>query len=182
MAFMNRSLALLTISLALLAAPEVAEAQYKNGQFGFEGGYNFMQGDVGLDEHSFLVGMRGAYKSSDHWWFTARALLSFRGEQSLSQKTAVLFHLVPVAARYYFLTDSFRPFVGISNSFQFLFNKTVDQTVLWGPGATVGAEFKLKRDLFLGVQADAYWMFVFEGPVAPGVPFVSLTAQVIFFL
>lgn len=180
---MNRwiQISLLALGLVSLASafPNTAHAQYKNGQFGFEGGYSFLGENAELDPHSFLVGMRGAYKASDHWWFSARAALSFRGEQNRSQKTVVLFHVVPVDVRYYFLTDSFRPFAGITNSFQFLFNKTVEQTVLWGPGVTAGMEIKLKRDLFLGFQVDGFWMFVFEGPDAPK---VTATTQLIFFL
>jgi hypothetical protein len=156
-----------------------AEAQYKNGQIGFEGGYFFLGSESGLDQHAFLVALRGAYKISDHWWFTARAGVSFRGEQVNEEKTVVLFHLTPIDARYYFATDRLRPFVGLTNSFQFLFNNSTDQSVWWGPGAVVGAEFLIRRDLFIGVQADASWMFVFEGA---DVPMMTTTVQLLFFL
>lgn len=104
--------------LAILAwlVPNLAEAQYKNGQVGVEGGYMFIGEDSGLEEHGILFSLRGAYKGTDRWWFSARAGLSFRGEQStLSNQTVILFHLVPVDARYYFATDRFRPFVGVTN-------------------------------------------------------------------
>ena len=159
-------------------APE-AEAQYKNGQIGFEAGYFFLGEEGLLDQHAFLVALRGAYKASDHWWFTARAGVSFRGEPQLSEKTVVLFHLTPIDARYYFATDRLRPFVGLTNSFQFLFNNSTDSTVWWGPGVVAGLEIFLRRDMFLGIQADTSWMFVFEGP---DVPMVTTTAQILFFL
>lgn len=157
-----------------------AEAQYKNGQIGFEGGYMFLGEDTGLDSHGFLLGLRAAYKASDHWWFTAKGGVSFRGEQGRSQRTVVLLHVVPVDARYYFLTDKVRPYLGVTNSFQFLFNTGVVQSsVFWGPGVTGGVEFRVARDIFIGLEADAYWMFVFEGPDAP---LITTSAQLIFFL
>ncbi len=154
-------------------------AQYRGNQFGFEAGYSFLGKKAGLDSHGFLVGLRGAFKTTDHWWFSGRALVSFRGEQDFSNNTVVLLHVVPVDARYYLQTDYFRPFVGVTNSFQFLFNQTIDTNVLWGPGVTGGLEIRLKRDTFLAFQLDAYWMFVFEGPDAP---LLTATSQLIFFL
>ncbi|MEQ8274931.1 MAG: hypothetical protein RMA76_20690 [Deltaproteobacteria bacterium] len=156
-----------------------AEAQYKNGQIGFEGGYMFLGEKSELDSHGFLLGLRAAYKASDHWWFTARGAVSFRGEQGNSNRTVVLLHLVPVDARYYFKTDRFRPFLGVTNSFNLLFNQTIDSSVFWGPGITGGAEIRLSRDIYLGLEADAFWMFVFEGDDAP---LFTTTAQLIFFL
>ena len=170
---------------AAFLTPTAAHAQYKNNQFGFEGGYMFIGDGTGLNSHGFLVGLRAAYKASDHWWFSARAGLSFRGDEnpelggSLKANTVVLFHLVPVEARYYFLTDSTRPFVGISNSFQFLTNQEIDANVFWGPGVTAGIEFKLRRDLFLGFQADGYYMLVFGQDDAP---LATFTTQLNFFL
>lgn len=178
---MLRWLAPLVVALAgVLGSVGEAEAQYKNGQFGFEGGYSYLGSDSALDEHSFLLGMRGAYKGTDHWWFSARTMIGFRGEQStLSTNTVVLFHVMPVDVRYYFLTDTFRPFVAAGTTFNFLFNQTIESSVFWGPQLSVGAEFRLKRDLFLGVQVDAGYNFVFQGPDH----FASTaTAQLIFFL
>lgn len=174
------SLISLVFTFALIGGARDAAAQYKSGQFGFEGGYMFLGEKTGLDSHGFLLGLRGAYKGSDNWWFTARAAVSFRGEQnSLRNNTVVMLHIVPVEARYYFATDSVRPFLGVTNSFQFLANSNLPSEVFWGPGLSGGAEFRLKRDLFLGFQADAFWMLVFEGPDAP---LITATTQLIFFL
>ncbi len=175
----------LVIFLALLVASVVgpgtgeARAQYKSGQIGFEGGYMFLGRDAGLDSHGLLVGLRGGYKASDRWWFSARAGVSFRGEQDTSGRTVVMFHLVPVDARYYLATDAVRPFVGVTNSFQILANQTIPSSVFWGPGAVAGVETRLARDVFLGFQVDASWMLVFEGPDAP---MVTATSQLLFFL
>lgn len=174
-----RASAALFAVLVLAAWSSRAEAQYKNAQIGFEGGYMFLGNESALHSHGLLLGLRGGYKASDRWWFTARAAVSFRGEETGSNRTVVLFHLVPVDVRYYFQTDAFRPFVGLTNSFQLLFNQTIETNVMWGPGITAGMEFRLKRDLFLGFQGDAKWLFVFE---APDVPLVTLTTQLIFFL
>jgi hypothetical protein len=160
-------------------APVEAAAQYKSAQLGFEGGYGFYAGDLGLDLHGFMVGLRGCFKAEDHWWFSARALLSLRGEQS-SERTVVILNLTPVSARYYFLTDAFRPFLGITNAFQFLFNKEVDGFALfWGPGVEAGIEIKIVRDIFIGFQGDFLYMFAFE---APDDPMFTVTAQLNFFL
>lgn len=166
------------LTTAFAWVPSEAQAQYKNGQIGFEGGYMFLGSKSGLDSNGVLVGLRGAYKGSDNWWFTARAGISFRGEE-FSDRTVVLFHLVPAAVRYYFFTDRFRPFLGVTNSFQFLANNTGPSSVFWGPGVNGGMEFRLKRDLYLGFQADAFWMFVFQGPDAP---LITTTVQLNFFL
>lgn len=161
---------------ALIASP--AAAQYRNAQFGFEGGYFFVGSASGLDSHNFSLGLRGGFKSSDHWWFTGRAHLGFAGEP-VSDATVLILHVVPVEVRYYFETDAFRPFAGITNSFQFLFNQTIEANAFWGPGLAGGMEFKLRRDLFLGFQLDAYYMVVFDGDDAP---LLTLTTQLIFFL
>lgn len=171
-------LALVLIGIGLGFAPP-ASAQYKNAQFGFEGGYFLIGRDSQLTLHNFMVGLRGGYKSTDRWWFTARAGLSFPGDDGAANNTVVLLHLVPVDVRYYFQTDSFRPFVGVTNSFQLLFNQEIESAAFWGPGVTTGMEIRLRRDLFLGVQLDAYWMFVFEGEDAP---LITATTQLLFFL
>lgn len=167
------------LTLAALLAPREASAQYKNFTFGFEGGYFLLTKGSELKPHNFGLGLFGGYKLSDQWWLTGRAMVSFPGQLDNAPNTVVLLHLTPVAARYYFLTDSFRPFVGITNAFHILINNTTAHDVFWGPGVTAGMEFKLKRDLYLGVEADAYWMFVFEGDDAQ---IVTATAQLIFFL
>ena len=183
--FVRIAVPVLALAAIMLSSPNVAEAQYKSSQFGFEGGYMFVGEGTGLNSHGFLVGLRAAYKGSDHWWFSARAGLSFRGDidtelgGSFRSNTVVLTHLVPVSARYYFLTDSTRPFLGITNSFQFLTNQESNASVFWGPGASGGIEFKLRRDLFLAFQADAYYMLVFGGD---DTPLVTFTTQINFFL
>lgn len=171
--------ALALLLCGVLAIDGRAEAQYKNAQFGFEGGYFFVGEKSMLTPHNFSIGLRGGYKSSDHWWFTARAHLSFPGDDAPAANTVVLLHLVPVDVRYYFLTDSFRPFVGVTNSFQLLFNQQIESSAFWGPGVTAGMEFRLRRDLYLGFQLDAYWMLVFEGDDAP---LATMTTQLLFFL
>src|SRR5262245_54410681 len=123
-AVMRRLLPLFLLLAWIGFVPGRAEAQYKNGQLGFEVGYGFFAPDLLLDEHNFMIGLRGAFKAQDHWWFSARGLLSFRGEQQISERTVVVLHLTPVAVRYYILTDSFRPFVGITNAFEFYFNSS----------------------------------------------------------
>ncbi len=175
---MRLLLPLLLTLASLCFVPRDARAQYKNAQLGFEVGYGFYAPDLLLDEHHLEVGLRGAFKAEDHFWFSARGLLSFRGEP-ISERTVVVLHLTPVAVRYYVLTDTFRPFVGVTNAFQFLFNSALGTRVFWGPGAEVGAEFKLSRDIFLGIQADALYMFVFQGKDDP---MLTVTAQLNFFL
>lgn len=170
---------LVSTVLLLSAFGTEANAQYKSAQLGFEGGYGFYGEDLLVDSHSFMVGLRGAFKATDHWWFSARGLLSFRGEQDISQRTVVLLNLTPVAARYYFFTDSFRPFLGITNAFQFFFNTADGTRIAWGVGAEGGLEFKIVRDVFIGLQADALYVFAFE---RPDDPVVTVTAQLNFFL
>lgn len=166
-------------ALLLMLASATAEAQYKNAQFGFEAGYFFFGRDTQLTTHNYGLGLRGAYKSTDRWWFTARGMVSFPGDDGGRDNTVVLFHLVPIDVRYYFKTDAFRPFVGLTHSFQFLLNTELESEVFWGPGVSAGMEFRLKRDLFLGFQADGFYMLVFEGPDAP---MATFTTQLIFFL
>lgn len=168
------------LCLGLLGVAGEAQAQYKNGLIGFEGGYFLMGKDSQLDEHSFLLALRGGYKGTDNWWFTARAGVSFRGEQNpLSNRTVVVFNLMPVDVRYYFMTDNLRPFVGVGSTFNFLFNQSIESSVFWGPQAEAGIEFRLRRDMFLALEVDAGYALVFEGPDAP---FVTATAQILFFL
>ena len=173
-------------ALAVVAVcPTPAHAQYKNNQFGFEVGYMYIGDATGLDPHGPLFGLRAAYKASDHWWFSVRAGLSVRPDEnpelggSTRSNTVFMFSLVPVEARYYFQTDNVRPFIGISNIFQFLTNQEINADVFWGPGVTAGIEFKLRRDLFIGFQVDGYYMLTFGVDDAP---LVTATTQLNFFL
>lgn len=173
-----------------LAWPSVASAQYRNQQLGFEAGYQFIEGDFGLAEHAPIVGFRAGYKASDHWWFTARAMISWRGDNEVQgpggervsalDNTVVLFHLTPVDFRYYFLTDSVRPYLGGATAFHILANTQLPSWIQWGFGPVGGIELKLRRDLFLGFQADFLYLIGFGAEENPEV--VDVTTQLIFFL
>ncbi len=167
------------LAAGLLAFPEAAQAQYRNFTFGFEGGYMALTAGTELRPHNFGIGLFGGYKLSDHWWLSGRALLSFPGQLDRQPNTVVLLHVVPLSVQYYFATDAVRPFVGLTNSFQFLFNNDTSKSAFWGPGVEAGIEFKLRRDLYLGVKSDGFMMLVFEGPPAA---VISVTTQLIFFL
>jgi hypothetical protein len=168
-------LAAVVLAFALLSAPR-ALAQYKNGQFGFETGAYVPTGNS-LDPWAYF-GLRGGYKLSDHWWFMARAAVSFPRSQLAPNPTVVALHVVPAEVRYYFATDSVRPFAGITNSFQFYFNTNTGSDAVWGPGVSLGVEFRVRRDVFIGIEGDAFTMFVFGGS-----PFIvsTGTAQLLFF-
>ncbi|MBI4821951.1 MAG: outer membrane beta-barrel protein [Deltaproteobacteria bacterium] len=156
-----------------------AYAQYRSFTFGAEVGYIGMTSGTELKPHNFAFGMLGGYKSSDHWWFTARAMASFPGQLDNAPNTVVVLQIEPISVRYYFETDSLRPWFGLSNAFQLLFNHTTHNDAMWGPGVAGGLEIKLKRDLFLGFEADFYHLLIFEGPDAQ---LVQANAQLIFFL
>lgn len=169
-----------TVLLAGLGWGRDAAAQYRNYTFGFEGGYALLTEGTALKLNNFALGLFGGWKSSDHWWFSGRAMLSFPGQLDNAPNTVVLLHIVPISVQYYFKTDDLRPYVGLTNSFQITFNSTDSvPAAMWGPGVTAGTEIKLRRDLFLGLKADGFWMLRFgHGP-----PFlVTATAQLIFFL
>ena len=176
-----RRLLLPMIVGAVLTTSSTAEAQYRNFTFGFEGGYAFFDDATALKSNNFALGMFGGFKLSDHWWINSKALLSFPGQLDQAPNTVIGLQVAPASVRYYLSTDAFRPYGGLTNTFLFLSNTSENfpQTVWWGPGIDVGLEFKLRRDLFLGLSADAYYMFNFEGPAAP---VINATAQVIFFL
>lgn len=156
-----------------------AEAQYRNQQFGFELGYHFLESKLGVEEHGGIGGLRAGFKATDHWWFTARAMLSFRGDQVPDENTVILFQLTPVDVRYYFETDNFRPYLGGGTTFQFLFNTSVRSTIQWGVGPVAGLEFKLKRDLFLAFQVEGTYFVAFDDQ---NVFSLTATTQLLFFL
>ena len=160
-------------------SPSVAKAQYKSQSVGIEAGYQYIEDDFGLLQHGSIFGLRAGYKSSDHWWFTARALLSFRGDQLPGDRTNVLLHLTPVDVRYYLWTDSIRPYLGGATAFHFLLNSALPSTVQWGFGPVGGIEFKIRRDVFLGFQVDGLYMIAFEGE---DVEVLNANMQLIFFL
>lgn len=165
---------------AAALAPSDAQAQYRNFTFGFEAGYMGMTDGTRQKPHTIGFGLFGGWKTSDHWWFTHKALLGFSGQLDNAPNTIVNLHVVPIMARYYIKTDSVRPFVGVSNAFQFTFNGTSSLPgAMWGPGGAAGIEFKLRRDLFLGFEGNAFYMIVFDGENA-GV--FTANAQLIFFL
>ena len=164
---------------AVLMTPEDAAAQYRSYTFGFEAGYLHLTEDMKLKPHNVMVGMFGGYKGSDQWWYYSRAAVSFPGELDGDPHTVVLLHAVPISARYYFQTDAFRPYVGVTNSFQYLFNTNEEAAAFWGPGVVAGVEVKLRRDMFLGIELDAFYMFNFSGPDAQ---VLSASGQLIFFL
>lgn len=162
---------------AVLFASESAQAQYKNYQFGFEGGVLYYGDDISVpvEDVGPLIAFRSAYKASDHWWFTSRAGLSFREQTFGTGETIFIFHLQPIDVRYYFLTDRFRPFLGLTNQFQFFLNGNAG-TVFWGPGATAGFEAKIRRDVFFGLQGDVVYA-IGDGEF----PVIATTAQLNFF-
>jgi hypothetical protein len=174
---MRRILSSLLLFAALSAFADSARAQYKNMQFGFEAGILFYGDDarVPVEDLGPLLGLRGAYKASDHWWFTSRAALSFREQTGFTDQTVFILHLVPVDVRYYFLTDRFRPFLGLTNHFQFFLNGNAGN-VFWGPGGTVGLEAKVRKDTFFGLQTDLVYT-IGDGEF----PVISTTAQLNFF-
>lgn len=161
-----------------LLRPSVAEAQYKSQQLGFEAGYQLIEDDFGLDMHSAIFGLRAGYKADDHWWYTARAMVSFLGNQLPADQTTVLFHLTPVDFRYYFLTDDFRPYLGGATAFHFLVNFE-PSSIQWGFGPVGGIEIKLERDLFLGFEVSGMYMIAFDHDDSE---ILHATTQLIFFL
>lgn len=168
-----------TLTLTALATPRLAAAQYRNNLLSFEAGYSFIEDDFGLDSNALTFGLRTGYKATDHWWFSTRLLLSFRGDNLPVARTNILFHLTPLDVRYYFETDGFRPYVGGAIALHFLANSGLASTVQSGLGPIAGVEFKLRRDLFLGFQADGLYLFAFDGE---DVEAFNLTTQLIFFL
>lgn len=180
---MGRLVSGLLFALALAALPATrAEAQYRSYTFGFEGGYQALTTGLELKQNNVSFGLFGGYKLADHWWFSGRAQLSFPGElrtsATTSPNTVVLFHLVPISVQYYFLTDAFRPYVSLTNAFEFLINSNTSQSVYWGPGAGAGLEIKVARDIFLGIKVDGFMMLRFDLPAAV----VMASGQLVFFL
>lgn len=165
-----------TLALAAQSAP--AFAQYRSHQFGFEAGYLFYGTDasVPVEDHGPLVGLRAGWKLTDQFWLTSRAGFAWRDQVVDVDQTIFILHLVPIAARYYVLTDRFRPFVGVTNSFQFFANGGAGN-VFWGPGGSAGLEVRLRRDMFLGFQLDVFHMWG-DGEY----PVVASTLQLDFFL
>jgi len=171
--------ALALVTICTVAPAKEAQAQYRSYTFGFETGYMLLTEGTELRPHNLAFGLFGGYKLTDNWWFSGRALLSFPGQLDRAPNTVVMLHIVPISVQYYFATDALRPYVGLTNSFQLLFNANTSQSAYWGPGVEAGLEIKLRRDLFLGIKADSFIMLVFEGPAAA---IVSVTTQLIFFL
>lgn len=157
-----------------------AEAQYKSYTFGFEGGYLAMTEGIGLKPHNFDLGIFGGWKASDRWWFEAKADLSFPGQLNNAPNTVIVLQLSPIMVKHYFMTDAFRPYVGLTNAFFFTINGDASvPTAVWGPGANAGMEFKLSRDLFLGFEGTAYYTFNFDGSDAA---VFTVNTRIIFFL
>ncbi len=173
-------LAMMIFAGLALADADRAEAQYKSYNFGFEGGYLAMTDGIGLKAHNFDLGIFGGWKASDRWWFSAKANLSFPGQLNNAPNTVIVLQISPVMVKHYFLTDAFRPSVGLTNAFFFTVNGDASvPTAVWGPGATAGMEFKLSRDLFLGFEGTAYYTFNFDGGDAA---IFTVNTQLIFFL
>lgn len=170
---------ILLAGFAALAPARDAEAQYRSYTFGFEAGYMLLTEGTELMPHNLGFGLFGGYKLTDNWWFSGRALLSFPGQLDRAPNTVVMLHVVPISVQYYFATDAIRPYVGLTNSFQVLFNANTSASAFWGPGVGAGLEIKLRRDLFLALKSDGFMMLVFEGPPAA---VVSVTSQLVFFL
>jgi len=175
---------LLALGLIIVCYGSPAEAQYRNNQFGFEAGYLFYgissDGSSALVERSGpLVGVRTGFKLTDRFWITNRAAFSWRDQiqsRGFADQTVYVLHLVPAAVRYYFATNRWRPFVAVTNSFQFFMNGSAGN-VFWGPGGSAGMELRLRRDVFLGFQLDAFHMWG-DGEF----PVVAATLQLDLFL
>jgi hypothetical protein len=169
-------------AIVTLATSHEAQAQYKNYTFGFSAGFLGQSSETGLKDTNASFGLFGGYKFSDHWWYEGGATMAFSGELAgTTNNTVIILDIVPISVRYYYATDAIRPYSGLTNLFQFMFNTSSSFThsVFWGPGVTSGIDIKLKRDLYLGFEGDIYRMLVFEGSDAW---IGTLSAKIIFFL
>ncbi|MEM1022246.1 MAG: hypothetical protein AAGD10_19700 [Myxococcota bacterium] len=137
---------------SLFAASEV-EAQYKSTQFGYEAGYRWISNRTGLSSSAPFIGTRVGYRLSDNLWLSSRIGFDFRDQLVGEPLTVFLLHLTPLDARWYFTTDRFRPFLGLTTAFQFFLNGPL-ASANWGPGALGGFEARIFPDVFLGIQLE----------------------------
>lgn len=171
-----------SIILMLMSLPIKARAQYQHQQFAIEAGGQFSNGLLFASSHGILIGVRGALKASDHWWYAGRALVLISEEDSLRQparsNTLLGLQLTPLDMRYYFLTERIRPFIGGTSSLYFFLRSEVSRPPQWGLGPVFGIEIKIDTDIFWGLQVYATHAFAFEGPSAQR---LQTTTQLMFF-
>jgi len=137
---------------AMLAGASEAEAQYKNTQLGYEAGYRQLSRPF-LSPSAPFIGARVGYRLTDHLWLSSRVGFDFRDQVAIEPLTVFILHLTPADARWYFMTDRFRPFLGLTTAFQFILNGPLN-SVNWGPGAIGGFEARIFPDVFLGIQVE----------------------------
>jgi len=169
------------VFVVFFASAPSASAQYKSYTFGFDIGYLNVDANTGIRADNVAVGAFGGYKIEDNWWLYSRADVSLSKHINPSLiNTVVILHVEPVAVRYYLFTDRYRPWISVSSVFNHFANRQDNGLpTWWGPAASAGFDFKLSRDLFLGIEAQQYYMINFDGPDAWG---FRAGTQLIFFM
>ena len=167
---MRRQFISALVLAGLMSSANSAWAQYKSFTFGFDLGYINLDPETDVRDHNVAVGAFGGYKIEDNWWLYSRADISLSKHTNPSlNNTVVLLHIEPVSVRYYLFTDRYRPWIGLSSVFNHFANRTDGKLpTWWGPAISAGFDFKLSRDLFLGLEAQEYYLINFDGPDAFG--------------
>jgi len=165
---MRRQFITAFVLAGLLSPAGSALAQYKSYTFGFDLGYVNVEPTTQVRAHNWVFGAFGGYKIEDHWWIYSRANVSFTKHTNPSlSNTVVLLYAEPIAVRYYVFTDRYRPWVGISSVFNHFANRQDGGLpTWWGPAVSAGFDFKLRRDLFLGLEGNSAYLINFDGPDA----------------
>lgn len=138
-------LGLFVTAVALVSFP--AQAQFANKSLGIGLGYMRINSDAQI-EWALPLTLEGTLYVENHIDVFARVPLMLAFERSTGYQ--IVCAGLDIGARYLFLEESFRPYFGLQGGFMYINRANGQSNVLFGPGATLGAEYFVTDSISIG--------------------------------
>ena len=131
--------------VALLSFP--AKAQYANRSLGIGAGYSRINADAQV-EWALPFTLEGSLYIEDGFEVYAHVPLMIMFERATGLPLVAFG--VDVGARYLFLEETFRPYVGVQGGFLYINRDNGQSKVLFGPGAALGFDYFVADTVSIG--------------------------------
>lgn len=156
---MKQALALLVVASALFT-PE-AVAQYQNRGIGLNLGYLDITHDSGID-NGFPIGLHASTYVDNNIELTAHTMFMLAQIPAVTS-TAVGFN-VQLGARYLFLTDVIRPYVGAHVTYMHFFLRDL-QYLFGGVGPSLGVDYFINDAWSVGLRGQYNLLLQLDQPL-----------------
>lgn len=129
--------------VVLSSAP--AAAQYANKSLGLGVGYSRFNADTA--EWAVPIALSGTLYIDNGFEAYAYAPLMIIYDRAINK--AIVAGGLDLGARYLFMEESFRPYVGVQAGFLYI-NREIGPKIFFGPGASLGFEYFVTDSISIG--------------------------------